>query len=158
MALVHLVTHRPVGFRDVSRAIHSLGEEAFTGAEGSDLTVHLGGLELAKRVAVEVGEIEETAEPIICMVVPLRIRAVEDPASFPTFEGDLEVVAVSHDRVEFALEGRYLPPGAWLGGLIDAAALHRVAEDSLTTYFRDLVDRLYREARYSSETTGVPYT
>lgn len=158
MALVHLVTHRPVGFRDVSRVVHRLGDEAFTETGQVELRVRVAGIELVKRVAVQVGEIQETHEPLVCLVVPLRIRALEETDVFPTFEGDLEMVALSHDRVEFALEGRYQPPGSWVGGLIDAAALHALAEDSLTTFFRDLVDRLYHEARCSSETTGVPYT
>lgn len=159
MGAIHLVTQRRAGFRHLSAALIRLREEAFTGPDGiGQLRFHLGAIDLAKEVRIEVGDIEETLEPVVCAVVPVRLVAVDDPGSFPTFQGDFEMVAWNHERVEFALEGRYEPPGSLLGHLLDAAALHRVAEESLSTFFNEAVDRLYYEARCSSETIGVPYT
>ena len=74
------------------------------------------------------------------VVLPLAWQAADHPRRFPTFEGLLEVSALSHHppQVQLALLGTVRPPLGVVGAIGDAVAGRELGDGAL----RDLLDRI----------------
>jgi hypothetical protein len=94
-------------------------------------------LRLHKRVEVEVSEPYRLAGKTL---VPIRWSTGAESSPLPVMEGDLEIAPFGPGRSQLSMNGRYTPPFGALGGTLDRALLHRVAEATV----RDFVDRVAR--------------
>jgi hypothetical protein len=94
-----------------------------------------GPVRLDKRVRIDLGQPRRLASRVL---VPLRWVATGPAALFPTMEGDLEIGALGPRATQLALSASYEPPLGRLGGLLDQALLHRLAEATV----KDFLDRL----------------
>lgn len=106
------------------------------------LGVPLGKTIVGRSVLVELDGFEERSRPFPIAKLPLRWRAAELPALFPSMEADLEAYPLSRTETQVSLLGRYRPPLGPLGSLVDAALLHRVAQASLQRFFRQLLGQM----------------
>ena len=50
----------------------------------------------------------------------------------------LTIYPLAAGETQLALEGTYDPPLGWIGDAIDAIAMHRVAEESVAGFVRDV--------------------
>jgi hypothetical protein len=107
-----------------------------------ELAVDVGGFQLARDVAIQVG----TPRPIEVLrsVLPLRWRAAEGHVLFPTAEANLEVSALSlhPPRVQVTVSGTYDPPLGIAGELLDRTVAHRVADAVAQRFVDEVVRRL----------------
>lgn len=60
----------------------------------------------------------------------------------PTFEGQLRVQHWHPPGVDLVLAGHYRPPGGRAGNLLDAVAMHRVADTTVRRFLEDIAERL----------------
>lgn len=72
----------------------------------------------------------------------LRWRDAAAGRALPVLDADLELEALLDGTSRLALVGSYEPPGAFIGGLADAAAGHRVAEACVRRFVLDVAARL----------------
>ncbi len=83
-------------------------------------------------------------------VLPMTWRAASQQALFPTLEADLEVAELGPAMTQFSISARYTPPLGTVGGAIDRALLHRVAEATV----KDFLDRAGKKVQALSD--GAP--
>jgi hypothetical protein len=115
---------------------------------GVQLHVHLGPLDVATDVHVEVGTPKETMSTLVrspMTVFPLSWSAVKTPSLFPRMRGTLSVYPLSQSETQLEFEGVYDPPLGLLGDAIDAMAGHRIAEASVLQFVRDVAALLRSE-------------
>ena len=94
-----------------------------------------GPVRLDKRVVIELGQPRRLPSRVL---LPLRWAATGPAALFPAMEGDLEIGALGPGATQLALSASYEPPLGRLGGLLDQALLHRLAEATV----KDFLDRV----------------
>lgn len=99
--------------------------------------VSIGRLRVYKHVRLQVGESTATLRPNAVML-PVSWEAIGGPAIFPKMEGTLHAEPEGSQTTKLTLNARYDPPLGGLGGLIDRALMHRVAQNTMN----DFVDRL----------------
>lgn len=76
------------------------------------------------------------------VVRALTWRAIEDASTYPTFEGEVEVTALSDRSTQLSVFGSYVPPMGPLGGAFDAALGHRVAELTMRNFVTGVAERV----------------
>lgn len=108
----------------------------------TNLEVELAGVEIGRTVKVEVVGFEEKEKPWPIAKLQVRWKAADLPAAFPSMEAQLEAYGLSERETQISFLGTYRPPLGILGGLADAALLHRVAEASLHRFFSSLLERV----------------
>jgi len=109
------------------------------------LRVSLAGIELSKDVSIRVVSIdEEGGASVLSRVthVKLEWQATDSPGLFPAMSADLRVYPLSHTETQVELVGEYEPPMGALGKLLDAVAMHRLAEASVHHLVTSVVERL----------------
>jgi hypothetical protein len=118
--------------------------EARTGELVASLSVEVKGFELAKEIAIRIGEVQETPGPRLSHVthIELEWQAKEAPGLFPTMKADLSVYPLSGKETQIDLRGAYEPPLGPLGGAIDAMVGHRIAEASVHRFVSAVAERL----------------
>ena len=65
-------------------------------------------------------------------------KALRHPGLFPQMRATLRIYPLTPTETQLDLEGTYDPPLGWLGDAVDALALHKVAEDSVAGFVRDV--------------------
>jgi len=75
-------------------------------------------------------------------VVPLTWRATGSQGIFPVLIADLEVAALSPQITHLSLRGSYDPPLGAVGQRLDRLLLHRVAEATIRSFMRRIVESL----------------
>lgn len=65
-------------------------------------------------------------------------RAARRPGLFPALRASLTIYPLADGETQLALEGTYDPPLGWIGDAIDAIAMHRVAQESVAGFVRDV--------------------
>lgn len=103
----------------------------------TDLSVSLGGVRLARSIAVEVSP--PTIYPGRCEIC-VAWKAAKDAALFPELGGVFQVMAAGPSSTRLSFEASYEPPARALGQVTDRALMYRVAESSV----RDFVGRTAR--------------
>lgn len=96
-----------------------------SGEGRSDVGLKVAGISVRKRVTVELGEPEAKGD---WTNVPISWRATFPEKLFPVLTGRLELTPVEKQVTRLTLSGMYEPPLGKLGGLIDEAVMHSVAD------------------------------
>ena len=111
------------------------------------------GLPVSKAVRVTTGVATEVDRVEPRLRIPLRWEA--DPArhAFPTFDGALELAALTPRASDLILVGNYTPPLGPLGAVTDGMGLYGVAHDAGEGLVTALADRLEQAERMGA---GVP--
>lgn len=114
----------------------------------TNLHVDVAGFDLGRDVVVEFGDFQPV-EAMRC-VLPVSWRAASGHLLFPTVEATLEISALSlhPPMVQVTLAGSYEPPLGAVGGVVDRALTHRMAEAVIHRFVEDVTDRL--EARVAT--------
>lgn len=129
---------------DAAGVVQAATESAVSHAEDvvGRLTVEVAGFEVGRDVTIEVGEFHPVA--LMQVEVPLRWRAQDNEALFPSMDASLEVrmVPVDTRRTQLVLTGAYRVPLGPVGAAIDVVAGHHVAEAAVHRFVRDIAGRL----------------
>lgn len=114
---------------------------AETSGLATDLHVELGGLDIGKEVRIDLGPPEIAGDRAR---IPIRWKAAEQKALFPSMDAELEVEPLSHaiPMTQLSIVGRYRPPLGVLGAMGDALVGHRLAELAVRNFLTDLSRRL----------------
>lgn len=129
------------------------------GSVVADLHVELGGLEIGKRVVIDLGELVRDGDDMARL--GLRWRATRQAALFPSLQADLVVSRLTRGPeplTQISLVGHYTPPLGMLGRVGDAIVGRRIAQASLRHFVGEVARRVERElsplgvGRYLGET------
>lgn len=117
-------------------------------ARGVDLHAKAGPLHLSSEVIVEVQAIESSRspddEPATNFV--LQWHAVKRPGWFPVMHATLTIYPRGAAETHLELSGTYEPPLGVVGDALDAIALHKVAQQSVEGFVRDVAGFLREPA------------
>jgi hypothetical protein len=153
---LYLYEYIDAPFDDVAQVLASEGGDLFSDATAAaveradkvraELVVDLGAFEIGREVEIEVGEFDPVE--VMRVKVPLRWKAAEAAALFPSLTADLEVAALAFHPplTQVTIVGHYDPPLGVLGAAGDALFGHRVAEAALHRFMHTVVARLTEEA------------
>src|SRR5690606_33639707 len=117
-----------------------------SGDLAASLRVDLGGLEVARDIAITVGEIREatSGHGQLSRETQLRLNwpAAESPALSPAMHAERKVYPLSFTETQVELSGSYDPPMGVLGSAVARVVGHRLAEASVHRFVRAIVERL----------------
>jgi hypothetical protein len=108
----------------------------------SELHVHLGGVEVARNVAMQFGELiwdDDRAG------LSVHCRAARHPGMFPLLEARFELASLPSGRrhlTQVGLVGRYRPPLGVLGDIADRLGGSGIAVESIRRFVEDVARRL----------------
>jgi CBS domain-containing protein len=122
------------------------GAEPEPAADGSftvDLTTPLAGIDVAKRIRVQIGVAYRTASRTM---LPLQWHADPGRRAFPQFEGTLEIEPLDSRTAQLTLAGSYRLPLGPVGAAVDATVLHGAAKRTAEHLVRALAGGLTKEA------------
>lgn len=105
----------------------------------SDVGLRVAGVTIRKRVTVQLGEPENRGE---WTNVPVSWKATFPERLFPVLTGRLEVVPVEKHVTRLTVSGMYEPPLGRLGGFIDDAVMHSVAEATVRELTESIAEQL----------------
>jgi hypothetical protein len=100
--------------------------------------LRVAGISVQKRVTIELGEPEHKGD---WTNVPITWKATFPEKLFPILSGRLELTPVEKQVTRLTLSGMYEPPLGRLGGLIDDAVMHSVAEATV----REVAESIARQ-------------
>ncbi|MGA7910983.1 MAG: hypothetical protein WB682_11555 [Candidatus Dormiibacterota bacterium] len=106
--------------------------------------VHVAGVPIRKRVAVEIGEPVKTST---WAVVPLTWKATFPEKLFPEMTGKIELSPSDKDVTRLTVSGMYEPPLGSLGRQLDQALMHNVAEATVKELAESIAARLEKALR-----------
>jgi hypothetical protein len=117
------------------RATTSAGDH-----DDATLHAHVGPIDLAAGVAIEIGPMDETPLPSgrPALRIPIKWTATKAARAFPMMQAELTVYPLTATETQLELVGSYEPPLGPVGAALDAALLHRIAEVSVTQLVRDV--------------------
>ncbi len=148
---IEVLTTRPEQLLQEATDASAAHGDAVTG----ELVVDLGGFQLARDVAIQVG----TPRPVEVLrsVLPLRWRAAEGHVLFPAAEANLELSALSlhPPRVQVTVSGTYDPPLGIVGELLDRAIAHRIAAAVVQRFVDEVALRLEAVTAASDLTSHI---
>lgn len=132
--------------REVLADPQALFRLATSGGKNSQLHVRIGALELGADIAIEVRSIEEKCAPLErpSTRLVLEWRSLRSAALFPLMKATLTIYPLTPTETQLELAGTYDPPFGALGDAIDAVALHRFAQSSVTSFVREISTHLRR--------------
>ena len=105
----------------------------------SRVGVHVAGVPIRKRVAVELGEPVKTST---WTVIPLTWKATFPEKLFPEMTGKIELSPSDTDVTRLTVSGMYQPPLGGLGRQLDQALMHNVAEATVKELAESIAARL----------------
>ena len=113
----------------------------------SSLSIDIKGIQISKDITIKVRSFQERPGPKLTHVLHIGLdwEAKESPGLFPVMKADLSLYPLSSTETQVDLTGHYEPPMGALGGVIDAALGHRLAEASVHRFLAEVVERLRRE-------------
>jgi hypothetical protein len=123
-----------------------------------ELRAKLGAVDVAADVVVEVEEValERSEFDKPCTQFAIRWHAANRPELFPTMHATLAIYPLSPTETQLELTGQYIPPLGVLGDVLDAVAMHRVAEVSVLNFMRDIRALLCTELTPARATAPAP--
>jgi len=113
---------------------------------GAELHARLAGFDVAAEIDVEIKSTVATqmyGQPATC--IAFAWHAAHHPGLFPTMNGTLRIYPLSSTETQLDFSGSYDPPFGIIGDMIDAVALHRIAEASVLALVRDVAAFLRAE-------------
>lgn len=112
-------------------------------AEGDAILVRLGpGVAGARAGVVTRIHLGECLRRNGQTFVPMRWEAAAHAGLFPVLDGDVEIARLDASHCRVAIKASYRPPLEALGRLLDAVALHRVAESTVRAFLHLVADHL----------------
>jgi len=112
-------------------------------AHAAALHAKLGPIDVGAPVAIEVRDIVETrAHDRAVTQIGFTWRAVNHPGLFPTMTAYLRAYQLSPTETQLEITGSYDPPLGVAGKAVDALAMHKVAEESIANFVRDVANYL----------------
>lgn len=106
------------------------------------LALESGGRRVGRRVEVHLGRVQPFAYGLS---VRLEWQDARRPSLYPRLEGHLRAERGEGERCRLRFDAGYTPPAGAIGGSVDRAVLHRVAEASVKDFFDAVADRLAGE-------------
>jgi hypothetical protein len=110
---------------------------ALEGDKSARVGVKVAGLQLRKRVAVELGELVKEGNSA---EVPISWKATIAEPFFPIFTGTIQLAPVDPTVTRMTVSCMYKPPLGRLGLELDEAFMHNVAEATV----KELADSISR--------------
>jgi hypothetical protein len=112
-------------------------------------TLHVGaaGVIVGVDVKIELGEVEQAPAPrgaAEATRIHLKWTATQGAALFPAMDAHLTAWPLSATETQLELEGSYRPPLGALGGALDSAVLHSIAEGSVKHLVEELAAQIRR--------------
>ncbi|HSP10633.1 MAG TPA: SRPBCC family protein [Candidatus Dormibacteraeota bacterium] len=117
----------------------------------SKVGVHVAGVPIRKRVAVELGEPVKTST---WTVIPLTWKATFPEKLFPEMTGKIELSPSDPDVTRLTVSGMYEPPLGSLGRQLDQALMHNVAEATVKELAVSIAARLEKALKGEGRTPG----
>lgn len=119
---------------------------AAAAAHAATLHVRLAGIDLGTDVALQITGVEnDHAYDRPATTLMIEWQAVNKPRMLPSMKATLGIFALSATETQLELRGHYHLPMGKLGGWLDDAVGHRLAEASVTRLLREVAGWL-REA------------
>lgn len=118
-------------------------------------TVH-GGPTL-QRVHIRVGDVRDLPDAFTRHIrwVPVARGGASVSRALPILEGQLRVEHRRPPGVDVLLAAHYRPPGGRAGEVLDAVAMHRVADRTVRRSLEDIGERLRLASLASSPVTAM---
>jgi len=113
--------------------------------------VHVAGVPIRKRVAVELGEPVKTST---WTVIPLTWKATFPEKLFPEMTGKIELSPSDTDVTRLTVSGMYEPPLGSLGRQLDQALMHNVADATVKELAESIAARLEKALKGEGRTPG----
>lgn len=154
MGTVHIARTLAI---DYDTVWDSLRRDASSILTGIEFEVEVAGVHVSKPVIVNVLGFNDAGEPFSACTVPFEVHASDHEGWFPTLTATL-VASRRADGTGVALEGAYHVPAGALGAMADALVLRSVAEQSVSAFFGDVLDRLTTHVSRVGEMDGVPWS
>jgi hypothetical protein len=101
--------------------------------------IHVAGVPVRKRVAVELGEPVKTET---WTVLPVSWKATFPEKLFPEMTGRIELAPVEEKVTRLTVSGIYQPPLGRLGKQLDEALMHNVAQATVKELAESIAKRL----------------
>lgn len=115
-------------------------------AHAATLHVHFAGLEIGTDVTIDiVGVAHDSTYDRPTTRIALEWQAATNPRMYPAMKATLFAFPLSPTETQLELRGSYEPPLGKLGGVIDAAAGHRLAAASVTSFIKEVAGWLRAE-------------
>ena len=97
---------------------------------------------VAREVRVTLGPSRDCG---VTVVVPVSWQSSGLSALFPVLDGDVELLPLSPDHCRVSLFASYLPPFGQVGGQLNRALLHRVAQSTVRSFLARVAESLEDE-------------
>lgn len=110
---------------------------------GERLAVGPGVAGVTAAVELEVGEPVRGTESIS---IPFAWRVANAVRLFPHMEAELVISPLTDESTHLTLRGRYTPPFASLGEVLDRLAMHRIAEATVRNFLERLAGAVVEQA------------
>jgi hypothetical protein len=106
------------------------------------LQAHFAGSDVSKRVVISHEDLEELAPGTYRMRISWH--AIDHTGMYPVMTGELEVTGLSTapPRCEVAFLGHYRPPLGFVGAIADRVVGHRIAQEAVNGFVRDVCRRV----------------
>jgi len=104
----------------------------------AELRAKAGPFELGAQIDIEIGAIEETISAAGRKTTKIGIawKATRRPGMFPTLRGELLIYPLTATETQLELAGTYDPPFGVIGEVLDAAGMHRLAEETVNGFIQ----------------------
>jgi len=132
-------------FRTATKAAESRAQSV-----AAELRVDVGGITIGADINIAVKNIEEkSAGPASggSTCLQLEWQAATMPGLFPLMKAQLFLYPLTATETQLDFAGVYEPPLGALGGLLDAAGGHRIAEASVHRFVNSIAEHLRRTVR-----------
>ncbi|HET7419558.1 MAG TPA: hypothetical protein VFL27_04185 [Candidatus Dormibacteraeota bacterium] len=106
--------------------------------------LHVAGVPVRKKVAVEFGEAVRTST---WAVVPITWKATFPEKLFPVMHGKVDVSPVTKDETKLTVSGMYEPPLGKVGEQLNEALMHNVAQGTVKELAEQIAERLAKTAK-----------
>lgn len=121
--------------------------QLISGEPTTEVRVQQTGVSVTRRVRVTLAGLEQSGDTAR---QPLEWEAVQNPDRYPRLRGEL--TAQAHGgRTEVRLDARYVPPGGWLGAMVDRTLMGAVGRASLRDFFQRVMAELKGETSPATE-------
>jgi len=116
-------------------------------AADAELRVHLGALEVATQIEINVAAMQPARSPIgkPGYSISFTWASPRHRDWFPTMNATLTIYPLTSTETQLDFDGFYEPPLGALGAAVDAIALHRFAEASVVEFLREVAAYLRTE-------------
>jgi hypothetical protein len=106
----------------------------------TEVGLHIAGIGLRKKVAVEVGPLVTTGD---WAEIPITWKATFIEKLFPVMTGKVELSPVDALTTKLTVCGMYEPPFGSLGKQVDDAFMHTVAEATVADLAHSIAGRIH---------------